>query len=108
MALRKEMDFKQYRLYNVGPLEMAKGVKFNVVTAEGNLALNWSHHWVFVGGNFTISLPNASGVHTGREYYIKNTRPSDPITMQVNGNPTTIPAGSTLHLISDGTKWQII
>lgn len=107
MPATNDLDFKQYRVYNVGSLELARGVKYKVTIATAPLVLGSQHHWIFTQGSF-VSLPSPGGTHAGREYYIKNTHQSSAIQLQLNGVTTSIPAGTTLHLVSDGTIWQSI
>lgn len=106
MPQRKEMDFKKYRVYNLGALEITKGVKFAVSRITANTLLGANHHWVFTSLS-NITLPAASE-HVGREYYIKNTNPTNSIDIFIPGGSVSLAAGITLHVVSDGTTWQRI
>lgn len=106
MPQRKEMDFKKYKLYNLGAIEITKGVKFAVSTINTSTQLGQGHHWVFTSTS-SIQLPEAS-LNTGREYYIKNTHLTDSVQVQNGLSQITIDPGLTLHIVSDGTTWQRI
>lgn len=92
-------------------LQINGSTSYAITTTVGNLTLTENHHTVVLGGNHTLTLPNANTCD-GRVYIIKN--PTDNATIissYINSNGTnvsTINDNTVLWLQSDGLDWQQI
>ncbi|WP_298321158.1 hypothetical protein [uncultured Aquimarina sp.] len=83
----------------------------SIITTTGNITLNEDHHTVIIGGNHTITLPNANTCN-GRVYILKNQTGS---TINIssyqdlsNAGQTTISANTVISIQSDGINWHLI
>ncbi|PCI06229.1 MAG: hypothetical protein COB81_01495 [Flavobacteriaceae bacterium] len=84
-----------------------------ILTTTAGLSVNTIHQTIILGGQHSITLPNANDVlNVGRIYIIKNPNTSNTSISNYMDNggaiKTTIIANSNLWLQSDGTVWQQI
>lgn len=92
-------------------LQVNGSTSYAITTTTANLVLTEDHHTIVLGGNHTLTLPNANTCQ-GRIYIIKN--PTDNATIisgytNLNGTSvSTVNDNTVLWLQSDGTNWQQI
>lgn len=84
-----------------------------IFNTTADLSLNTTHHTIILGGQHSITLPNANdALNLGRIYIIKNPNASNTTISNYLDNggaiKTSIIANSNLWLQSDGTVWQQI
>jgi hypothetical protein len=86
-------------------------VSNSIMTTTGSTTLTEEHHTIILGGNHSITLPNANSCK-GRIYIIKNTSSSwrsiSSYRNEWGGSDTRIDGRKILWLQSDGTNWQQI
>jgi len=92
-------------------LQVKGSVSTAIISINGNLTLDETHHTVIINSNSTISLPLANTC-SGRTYIIKNTtNASATISSYLNNSGTSttnIPANNTIQIQSNGTSWHAI
>ena len=92
-------------------LQVNGSTSFAITNTTGDLALTENHHTIILGGNHTLTLPNANTCQ-GRIYVVKNpTNNATIISNYLNLSGTgisTINDNSIIWLQSDGTDWQQI
>ncbi len=99
--------------YNIAnsTLQVNGSISTSIFTTTQSLTLSEDHHTLIIGGNHSITLPDAT-ITTGRNYIIKNPT-SNSITVNnyvdAFGNEiSTLLPNRILLLQSDGSKWQQI
>ena len=92
-------------------LQVNGSVSNAIISTNGNLTLDETHHTIIVNSNSTINLPLANSC-TGRIYIIKNvTNAAINISSYVNNtgaNSNNVSANSTIQIQSNGTSWNTI
>ena len=92
-------------------LQIKGSVSKAIISINGNLTLDETHHTVIINSNSTISLPLANTC-SGRTYIIKNTtNASATISSYLNNfgaSTTNIPANNIIQIQSNGTSWHSI
>lgn len=92
-------------------LQIKGSISTAIISINGNLTLDETHHTVIINSNSIISLPLANTC-SGRTYIIKNsTNTSATISSYLNNSGTSttnIPANNTIQIQSNGTSWHAI
>lgn len=95
----------------VSTLDVNGSLSLNITTTSANLTLDDTHHTIILSGNHNITLPLANTC-LGRIYIIKNPTSNTPTISSyndINGNiSSTLNAGTTISIQSDGTNWEQI
>lgn len=85
-----------------------------IIVTSANITLDGTHSTVILasGGTATVTLPGAAAGNARRIYTIVNqnvaTRAISTYKNFLNVNTTTVPAGSSITIQSDGTNWYQI
>ncbi len=86
------------------------GSESNAITTISAATTLGEHYYIIASGasTYLVTLPSAS-VCTGRTYVIKTTTANKTVSSFLNASgtsTTTLTAGTTIYVVSDGTNWQ--
>ncbi|CAB5221430.1 hypothetical protein UFOVP244_162 [uncultured Caudovirales phage] len=103
-----------------GTKSLQNGVAFGITNITTAVTLSSTHAYVRCGGStgYTVTLPDAATIASGREYIIKSilTTPGQLVTVATTSSqtidgsttPVTLARYNTLRVINNGSGWDIV